>query len=339
MAKSLDARKSSWAENVENDSNALIKEKESAKSECSNDSSSVIKRPNDDHNNSNIATEEQKAEKPDKGDEESESSEENFDSFLEKKGNEIDRKELLHLQEELIKLAVAVEDKRARMQTTGEALKELGEEIRANSEWLDTEIEMLRPPSRLVMRTVATMRRNARLNVLEIQKREESQSGPLLFEGETLQAADASRNEKKLKVKKDPLKCFYCHEEGHFRRECPERMASRGRGGWNQSRGGWNQSRGGWNQSRGGWNQARSGHQNRGGWNQTRGTSGYREIQIRNREGYQKRRSYVNDQYDERPRQPPYEYEGNEQHWAGAHENSQRQSEFENERASHNPLN
>ena len=134
-------------------------------------------------------------------------------------------------------------------------------------------------------------------------------------EGETLQAADASHNEKELKPKKDPLKCFYCHEEGHFRRDCPKRL--------NVKR----------DRSRGNW------HQPRGGWNQTRGTSGYRGIQIRNREGYQNRRSYVNDQYDERPRQPPYEYECNEQHWAGAHENSQRQSEFENERASHNPLN
>ena len=313
MPKSLGERKCSWAESVENDSSALIEEKGNAESECSNDGSSVIKRPNDDHKNSNIATEEQKAEKPDKGDEDSERSEEDFDSFFEKKGNEIDRKELLHLQEELIKLAVAVEDKRARMQTTGEALKELSEEIRANSEWLDTEIEMLRPPGRLVMRTVATMRRNARLNVLEIQKREESQSGPLLFEGETLQAADASHNAKELKLKKDPLKCFYCHKEGHFRRECPERMASRRRGGWNRSRGGWNQSHGGWNQPQGGWNQARG--------------------------GYQNKRSYVNEQYDKRPRQPPYEYECNRQHWVDAHENSQRQSKFENERASHNPLN
>jgi len=315
MAKNLNELKSNWAENVENDSKALVEEKESEESKCRNNDSSVIEESNDDHNDSNISTKEQKAEEPDKSDAESDSGEEDFDSHSKKKGNETDRKEILYLQEELIKLAVAVEDKRARMQTTGEALRELSEEIRAHSEWLHTEIERLRPPSCLVMGTVATIRRNARLKVLEIQKREESQSGPLLFEEETLQAADASHNEKELKPKKDPLKCFYCHEEGHFRRECIKRLNAKR----DRSRGNW--------------------HQPRGGWNQTRGTSGYRGIQIRNREGYQNRRSYVNDQYDERPRQPPYEYEGNEQHWAGAHENSQRQSEFENERASHNPLN
>jgi len=70
------------------------------------------------------------------------------------------------------------------------------------------------------------------------------------------------------------LKCYYCHQEGHFKQECPQRV-NQNRNNWNQNRGNWNSNNGKWNQNRGNWNQGRP-NNNWGKGPSNRGRGGFR---------------------------------------------------------------